>query len=157
MKSLMIGIAALGMLAASPAFAQHVAPTSTAFSATGSASLNGLGCVLTLNANTNSTGTGGTITGGTNTGPSICPAITIDSGGTYTVDSYNPAGNGSASATLSGLVVRVGGAVACTQVSPLAFTITNDGSGGATITLSGSVGVCTVSANLATPTVHATS
>lgn len=158
MKRLMtFGAATLALLAASPAFAQHVAPSGTTFAATGPASLNGLPCTLTLNADTNSTGTGGTVLGGSNTGPSICPFITIDSGATYTVDSYDPTGNGSASATLSGLVVRVGGSVACVQSAPLAFSITNDGAGGSTIDLTGAVGGCSVSASIATPTVQATS
>lgn len=156
MKTLMmIGVAALGLAGASPAFAQHVAPAGTPFVATGPASLNGAQCTLTLNADTNAGGTGGTITGGSNTGPGICPAITIDNGGTYTVNSYDPAGNGSATATLSGLVVRVAGTIACVQTTSLGFTITNDGSGGATIGLTGSIGACVVSANVSTPTVQA--
>ena len=150
-------VAAAGLAAATPAFAQHVAPAGTPFTATGAASLNGAPCTLTLTANTNAAGTGGTITGGTNTGAGICPAITVDGGAVYAVTSYNPAGNGSGTASLSGLVVRVGGIVACTQVGSLPITITNNATppGGSTITMSGSVGACTVAANLATPTVRA--
>lgn len=158
MKRLMtLCVAAAGLAAATPAFAQHVAPAGTTFVATGPASLNGAPCTLTLNANTNAAGTGGTILGGTNTGAGICPAITVDAGGTYTVTGYNPAGNGSGTGSLSGVVVRVGGIVACTQVGSLPITITNNATppGGSTITMSGNIGACTVSANLATPTVRA--
>nr|WP_293855521.1 hypothetical protein [Sphingomonas sp. SCN 67-18] len=158
MKRLMtICAATIGLCGANPAFAQHVAPVSTPFTATGAASLNGTPCTLTLNANTNAAGTGGTITGGTNTGAGICPLITIDSGATYTMASYSSAGNGSGTASLSGLVVRVGGAVACTQAGSITITITNNPTppGGSTITVSGNIGTCTVSANLATPTVQA--
>jgi hypothetical protein len=158
MKRLMtICVAAAGLAAATPAFAQHVSPPSTAFTATGAASLNGAPCTLTLTGNTNAAGTGGTITGGTNIGSGICPAITVDGGATYTMTSFNSAGNGSGTASLSGLVVRVGGVVACTQVGSITITITNNPipPGGSTITMSGNIGACTVSANLATPTVRA--
>lgn len=152
-----ISAAALALGASAPAFAQHIAPPSTSFTAAGAATLNSNNCVLTLSANSNAAGTGGTVTGGTNTGPGICPLITIDNGATYTINTYNSSGNGSATATLTGLVVRVGGAVFCTQTTPLGFTITNDGSGGASLALSGTIAACSVSANLATSTVHVTS
>lgn len=154
-----ISAVALALGASAPAFAQHVAPAGVAFVASGPASLNGAPCTLTLNANTNAGGTGGTITGGSNTGAGICPLITIDSGAVYTMKTYNPAGNGSGTADLTGLVVRVGGVVTCTQSAPITVTITNRATppGGATLAVSGAIGACNVAANLTSATVHVTS
>lgn len=155
MKKLSITcIAALAATTLSaPAFAQHIVPPGTSFSAVGGATLNSNICVLTLNANSNATGTGGTITGGTNTGPGICSAITIDSGATYVLTTYHAGPPASADAQLSGLKVRVAGALYCVQgATPINFTITNN-AGGTTsqIKLAATIGACTVSANLAAP------
>lgn len=159
MKSLaLIGVAALATAGvATPAFAQHVTPANTSFSATGAARLTKgatvLNCTLTLNGATGADvggnrATGGTISGGTNTGAGNCPFLTVDGGGTFTIDTYTATGG---TGSLYNLVVRLAGTPICSDAGPLPFTIINNGSGASTIQFNSPVDPdCTVLANLST-------
>lgn len=153
-KLALMSMAALATMSLSaPAFAQQLTPVAPGI-ASGNATLNGNLCTLTipLNPTTSSSGTTGA---GTNTGAGICPLITIDSGAGYSITpgTYNPtggaAGLGSASGTMTGLVVRVNGTQACPtgSVNVNVENTTTPGTVLIQVPLQ-SVGSCTVSANL---------
>jgi len=149
-KIIAIFVAMVGLGAAAPAFAQHINPAGATVSMTGPASLNGQPCTLTIGVVVNASGTGGTTTAGSNTGSGICPLITIDAGATVSPVSWN-ATTGVLTATATGVNVRISGGLVCT--GSITLTVKNSPPPpatptGSTVTISGALGVCTVTATL---------
>lgn len=139
--------------------APRVGPPSTPFTAVGPAQLTNpplvLNCTFTLNGNTGPAlptpplpagAAGGTITGGTNTGPGLCPAVTVDAA-TFTVTSATATGG---TGNVNGLVVRLAGTPVCTATGPVSFTFANNGAAPSTIGFSGPIPgtTCSVITNL---------
>lgn len=101
-----------------PAFAQQIDAGQTLYLEGGAELFKGVlsSCILTLNISTDPSGTGltdeGDVNFGTNTGPGICPGLTIDST-RFKLQSYSGVGNGSAVGRLENLVVRLSGVPIC--------------------------------------------
>ncbi|MES2057850.1 MAG: hypothetical protein V4564_18080 [Pseudomonadota bacterium] len=162
----LMGVAALASASmAVPAFAQTLTPVGPTLSASGPALLNTTSCTLTLPVTATGTGSTGTAANGTNTGAGACPTIKInlnppDAPATFVLSAYNPtggaAGLGSATGTISNVIVRAGAGSpppqACPTGNGLTFTVENRAGGGVRITFpTTTVGPCTLRATLDAP------